>query len=136
MSVTITGVDEVLAKLEKQFSKGKLTKIENEALTIGGRYVAVSLKSAVSAYRDTGATVNEVKVDKPRMRAGVRDIKIGWAGDGSKQRWRLVHLNEFGYTRFGRTYSPRGLGKIQGVYHDTMPAAKQLQAKQLRKLVK
>lgn len=133
--VTITGVDEVLSKLEQKFSKAKLARVENNALKISGRYVAVNLKNAVASYRDTGATVNEVTVDDPKMRGGVRDIKIGWAGNGSKQRWRLVHLNEFGYTRNGRTYSPRGIGKIQGVYESSMPAARKLQADQLKKLV-
>ena len=133
--VNITGVEETLAKLEQKFSKRKLTIIENQALTVAGRYMAVTVKKAVQSYADTGATVREVTDTKPRVMGGERILKVGWEGDGSKQRWRLVHLNEFGYTRFGRTYAPRGLGKIQGAYNAGSVGAMALQAKQLRKLV-
>ncbi|MFT8556014.1 hypothetical protein [Liquorilactobacillus hordei] len=133
--VNITGVEETLAKLEQKFSKRKLTMIENQALTVAGRYMAVTVKKAVQSYADTGATVREVTDTKPRVMGGERILKVGWEGDGSKQRWQLVHLNEFGYTRFGRTYAPRGLGKIQGAYNAGSVGAMALQAKQLRKLV-
>lgn len=133
--VKITGVEETLAKLEQKFSKRKLAMVENQALTVAGRYMAVTVKKAVQGYADTGATVKEVTDTRPRIIGGKRTLKVGWEGDGSKQRWRLVHLNEFGYTRFGRTYAPRGLGKIQGAYNAGSVEAMALQAKQLRKLV-
>ena len=66
--------------------------------------MAVNLKNAVSSYRDTGKTVIEVTTGKPRLRGGVRTINVGWSGSGSGQRYRLVHLNEFGYTRYGKRY--------------------------------
>lgn len=135
MTVEIKGMNEVLANLEKKLGDRALSKVSNQALNVAGRYMAVQLKSAVGAYRDTGATVNEITVGKAKKLGGVRKISIGWAGDGSKQRWRLVHLNEFGYTRFGRSYNPRGFGKIQQAYKQSQSPMKELEKHELEKLL-
>lgn len=134
--VTFTGWDETIHKLEEKFSPTKVGRIENKALEAGARVFKAHIKHGVSGYMDTGATFNEVTAGKPRLRSGHRSVKIGWADNGSKQRWRLVHLNEFGYTRFGRTYSPRGLGRVQAAYDGSKGAAKQAQVAELRRLVK
>lgn len=132
VTVKFTGVDEVISKLAEKLSPAKLTRAENSALRVAGRRVAVELKNAVASYKDTGKTVLQVSVGNPRSRGGVRTIKIGWhAGD----RWRLVHLNELGYTRFGKTYSPRGMGKIQGAYDSAREPAKVLERAELKKLL-
>ncbi|BAP85527.1 gp9 protein [Paucilactobacillus hokkaidonensis JCM 18461] len=135
MSVNIRGMDEVLAKMESKLGSRAVAKYSNEALNIAGRYMAANLKSAVGSYRDTGATVNEVTVGKARLKGGVRTIKVGWDGGGSKQRYRLVHLNEFGYTRFGRTYGPRGMGKVQNAYDSSREPMKALEKHELEKLL-
>ncbi|MFY4479666.1 hypothetical protein [Latilactobacillus sakei] len=135
MSVEIKGMDEVLAKLDQQLGTRKVNAYSKEALTIMGRYLAVQIKNAVASYRDTGATVQEIVVSTPRKKDGTLTVKIGWDGMGSRQRWRLVHLNEFGYTRSGRTYRPRGIGKIQKAYDSNKVQAKELGQNQLRKLV-
>ncbi len=135
MSVEISGMNEVLAKLDEKLSPSRLSRVENEALNVAGRLIAVKLKRAVASYRDTGKTVIEVTVGKARLRGGVRNIKIGWSGNGSGQRYRLVHLNEFGYTRNGKSYSPRGMGKIQAVYDSSKEEVKELQKHELEKLL-
>lgn len=135
MSVNIRGMDEVLANMDKKLGSRAVAKYSNEALNVAGRYMAVRLKSAVSSYRDTGATVIEVTTGKPRLKGGVRTIKIGWDGGGSKQRYKLVHLNEFGYTRFGRHYSPRGIGKVQNAYDSSKQQMKALEKHELEKLL-
>ncbi|GEP21109.1 hypothetical protein FC71_GL001050 [Latilactobacillus sakei subsp. carnosus DSM 15831] len=135
MSVEIKGMDEVLAKLDQQLGTRKVNAYSKEALTIMGRYLAVQIKNAVASYRNTGATVQEIVVSTPRKKDGTLTVKIGWDGMGSRQRWRLVHLNEFGYTRSGRTYRPRGIGKIQKAYDSNKVQAKELGQNQLRKLV-
>lgn len=135
MSVEIKGMDEVLAKLDQQLGTRKVNAYSKEALTIMGRYLAVQIKNAVASYRDTGATVQEIIVSTPRKKDGTLTVKIGWDGMGSRQRWRLVHLNEFGYTRSGRTYRPRGIGKIQKTYDLNKAPAQELARNQLRKLV-
>lgn len=135
MSVEIKGMDEVLAKLDQQLGTRKVNAYSKEALTIMGRYLAVQIKNAVASYKDTGATVQEITVSTPRKKDGTLTVKIGWDGMGSRQRWRLVHLNEFGYTRGGHTYRPRGIGKIQKAYDSNKVQAKELGQNQLRKLV-
>ncbi|UNF76217.1 HK97 gp10 family phage protein [Lactiplantibacillus plantarum] len=132
VTVKFKGVDEVINKLAEKFSPAKLSRIENDALRVAGRRVAVELKNAVASYRDTGQTVLQVSVGNPHSRGGVRTIKIGWHA-GS--RWRLVHLNELGYTRFGKTYHPRGMGKVQGAFDSSRGPAKALEEAELRKLL-
>jgi hypothetical protein len=134
-SVEIKGMDEVLAKLDEKFSAGRVSRIENDALRVGGRLIAVNVKNSVSSFRDTGKTVQEVMVGSPKKQGGVRGIKVGWSPDGSGQRWRLEHLNEFGYTRWGRSYHPRGMGKLQSAYDTSKPAALALERSQLEKLL-
>lgn len=131
-TVEVKGVDEVLNKLAEKFSPGKLARVENAALCVAGRRVAVELKNAVASYRDTGQTVLQVSVGNPRSAGGIRRIKIGW-GDGS--RWRLVHLNEFGYVRGGKSFSPRGMGKVQGAYDSSREQAKALERHELENLL-
>ncbi|WP_035191006.1 HK97-gp10 family putative phage morphogenesis protein [Ligilactobacillus equi] len=125
MSVNITGVDEILAKMEKKFGKAKTDKVERRALKVASTTMKYALKSGVSGYRDTGKTVGEVTASKPRRKAGKLSVKVGWQGGGS--RWRLVHLNEWGYTRNGKTYHPRGLGAVQKTFDATKDEAKRLQ---------
>ena len=136
MSYTITGVDEVLAKLDKKFSQSKMTRIEKQALNVAGRYLSSQLRHAVSAYKDTGATVREVTFSTPRRRNGRVSLKVGWKGDGTMGRWRLVHLNEFGYTRNGKIYSPRGLGIVQKTYDANKDIVKQINLRELKRLLK
>lgn len=134
VNVNVTGVDEILKELEQRLSPAKVTRVSNQALRVVGQYGVMKLKTAVSSYRDTGKTVNEITATKPRKSGGGRMIKIGWSGDGN--RWKLVHLNEFGYTRFGKTYSPRGLGKIQSVEDELSKHAEEVIAYELKVLAK
>lgn len=133
--VTIRGMDEVLEKMEKKLGSAAVAKYSNQALQVAGRYMAVQLKNAVASYRDTGATVHEVVVGKSKLKHGTRLVHIGWDGSGSGQRYRLVHLNEFGYTRFGRSYSPRGSGKVQNAWDSSKTKMKELEKHELEKLL-
>lgn len=119
MSAEIKGMDEVLAKLEEKLGERKLNAVEKEALKPAADYVKNEVKSAVSFFQDTGATVNEVVVGKPRKRQGENSVKIGW--NGPMGRYAIIHLNEFGYTRNGKHYTPRGLGKLQATYDKIKP---------------
>ena len=130
---TITGVDEVISKLENKFSSRKLDQIERQALKMGATYAKYQLNYAVESYRDTGATVREVTAGKPRKKAGHLSVKVGW--EGGKSRWRLVHLNEWGYTRNGRTYSPRGLGVVQKAFSGMKDEIKNTQVEYLKRMV-
>lgn len=133
MSVEITGVDEVIAKLEKKYSKGRLDKVERRALQMGATHAKYQLKYAVESYKDTGQTVREVSASKARRRGGKLQAKVGW-GQGS--RWRLVHLNEWGYTKNGHTYSPRGLGVVQKAFDGMKDEVKEVQIEALKRGLK
>ncbi|QLL77654.1 hypothetical protein GTO87_02990 [Ligilactobacillus saerimneri] len=131
----VTGVTEVIANLEHKFSRGKLTRIEKQALKRGGNYIKVNLRHNVVPFRDTGATMREVMYSTPRNRYGEVSLRVGWKSDGTWQRWRLIHLNEFGYTRNGKTISPRGKGTVQRTYDSTRDHAKELIYNELKKVL-
>lgn len=81
--------------------------ITDEALKAGAKVFVKELKSQLETFKDTGATVNEVQISEPMTVSGVRTIKIYWRGP--KNRYRIIHLNEFGTIKNPR---PRGKGAI------------------------
>lgn len=112
MSVKILGESDILKNIEAKLGKAKTTRIVNKALKETGDEIVEITKAAVSSYMDTGATYDEVVRSNVKGSAlGIKEVSVGWRGD--KDRWRLVHLNEFGYVRKGRFISPRGMGKVQ-----------------------
>ncbi|MFO1546673.1 HK97 gp10 family phage protein [Lactiplantibacillus plantarum] len=119
MSVEIKGMDEILNKLQQKLGDRKLNAAEKAALKPAGEYVKNEVKQTVALFRDTGATEDEVVVGTVRKRGGENVLRVGW--NGPKGRYALVHLNEFGYTRYGKHYTPRGFGKLQATYDKVRP---------------
>jgi hypothetical protein len=60
-----------------------------------------------ATFKDTGASIEEMTISDPLWVSGVRTIKIHWRGP--KDRYRIIHLNEFGTVQ---NPSPRGKGAI------------------------
>lgn len=109
---SVTGTDEILANIEKKMGKAKANRVINKALRTTADEIVLLTKEAVAYYRDTGATYDEVvRGNVKGASSGIKSIDVGWKGDMS--RWRLVHLNEFGYTRFGKYVRPQGMGAVQ-----------------------
>ncbi|MDE3295908.1 hypothetical protein [Lacticaseibacillus rhamnosus] len=140
MSFKVIGMEETFAKLEAKFSEGRVARYENQALNDAAQTVAEDLKQAVKSYSypnsKTGAkgyTAEEVTAGKSRMRSGERTVSIGFSGP--HERYRLVHLNEFGYTRFHKTYHPKGMGKMQGVYDADRQKVYEKMKEDLKKLL-
>lgn len=106
----LTGLDDVLEKLEEKLGERKVKQIVNDSLRAAGQEIEPEFRSVISSYRDTGRTVNEITVSRVVRVDGIPKIKIGFRGGVKQARWRLVHLQEFGYDGNG---SPRGLGKIR-----------------------
>lgn len=141
------GLDDFFAEVEKKYSPRKIATVSNNALKLSSRVALVNLKKAVGAYRRTGKTVNEVVAGNPRLRGGVRNVDVGFRGDGTGQRWRLVHLNEFGYTPHGvfagstnatdsnglAFYKPRGYHAIQDAFDAMKPHIREVQIRELKK---
>ena len=112
MSISVQGQADILRALEAKLGKSRTTRVVNKALRDTGDDIVELVKESVAYYQKTGATHNEVvKSGIKGSSKGIKEVDVGWRGD--KDRWRLVHLNEFGYTRFGKYVRPRGMGAVQ-----------------------
>ncbi|MEV5038861.1 hypothetical protein MRBLBA21_003762 [Peribacillus frigoritolerans] len=107
MSVKIHGEKAVRAELEKRLGKVKVQQLSDKALKQGAQVFIKELKSQFQSFKDTGASINEMTISEPMWVSGVRTIKIHWSGP--KDRYRIIHLNEFGTVK---NPSPRGKGAI------------------------
>lgn len=106
-TMNIKGVDELLQKLSKQFSKAKVDRVVNKALNSEADTETEELKSKLnSAYRDTGISADGVTHGKVSRASGYPVIKMGNGGE----HWRLIHLNEWGYTQDGKYHPGAGHG--------------------------
>ena len=132
MSVTITGTDQIIANLEKKLGSARTTRVVNKALRKYGETLKNDVQDAVSSYIDTGETHDTVIASNVKKGPPKR-VEVGW-GQGS--RWRLVHLNEFGYTRYGKYIRPRGMGKLQGVVDKTEATALQEMRSEMEELAR
>lgn len=119
---SVTGTEEILRNLEAKVGPARTNRVVNKALRDTADEIVIITKEAVAYYRDTGATYDEVvKGNVKGAAAGIKSIDVGWKGDMS--RWRLVHLNEFGYTRFGKYVRPQGMGAVQKAAEKAKSAA-------------
>lgn len=121
MTLSINGVDDILKNLESKLGEKRTTRVVNKALRKYGETLKKDVEEATASYMDTGETHDTVIVSNVK-KGPPKQVQVGW-GQGS--RWRLVHLSEFGYTRFGRYISPRGKGKLQAVADKTETTALQ-----------
>lgn len=104
----LKGFDEVLRNLEMRLGDAKVKRATSRALKSTADETLNEFKSALEVYKYTGETIESATVGRVTgMPVGVPVIKIGF-GEGS--RWRLVHLNEFGYAKNSH---PRGFGVIR-----------------------
>lgn len=111
MSVIITGIDAIQKNLQRQMSEIALGRVQTSALKAGAAEVAVELSNELSKFKDTGATVDEITIGKVTTHHGFKHILVGW--NGPKERYRIVHLNEFGYNRDGKKVKPRAYGAVR-----------------------
>ena len=121
MSVSVEGMDDIIKNIEAKLGTARTTRVINKALKNYGNELKKDVEEAVSSYIDTGETHDTVIVSGVKKGPPKR-VEVGW---GTGSRWRLVHLSEFGYTRFGKYVSPRGMGKLQGVVDKTEGSALQ-----------
>lgn len=109
MSVSVTGTNAILKNIESKLGKSRANRVINKALKNAGEKNQQIVKEAVSSYMDTGKTYDLVVTSG--VKSNPKRVETGWA---SKERAPIVHLNEFGYTRFGKYIRPQGMGKLQG----------------------
>lgn len=111
MSVKFNGFDDVIKELEKQMNSRQVSKVTNEALQAGAEVVKNEVVKEFIKFKDTGSSIEEIVVSKVGTKDGVKTIKLGW--NGEKERYRIIHLNEFGYDKNGRKIKPKGYGAIK-----------------------
>lgn len=111
MSVEIRGIGELQQELERRLSGQRMQQIVDEALESGAKAFKYYLQRELATFSGTpgttGATLREVTLTKPYDRFGVRTITVHWKGP--KNRYRIIHLNEFGTIKNPK---PRGKGAI------------------------
>lgn len=133
-NVELRGADAVLEELEKRLGERKRARIENRALNTSAKKYTEGLADAISVYADKGYTVEETTHSRASKKAhGRRTVRVGW--NGPHKRYKLIHLNEFGYTRWGKTYSPRGMGVIQGYIDYAAPIFLEDMMKEMQVLI-
>lgn len=109
-SVEVKGVNETLKAMEKKLGDKKVRSIARKAINTGAEKVEKRLQSDMLVFKDTGYTIDEVVRKNATYKNYNTEAEIGW--NGPHQRYRLIHLNEWGYTRSGRQIKPRGFGVI------------------------
>ncbi|MEB8101052.1 hypothetical protein [Staphylococcus xylosus] len=113
MSVEVKGVETLINQLERKFGREKMREVEDDALNAGGEFFKSTLQKNFKSFEDTGASIQEMTKTDPfysKNARKARSILIKW--EGSMDRFKLIHLNEHGYTRDGKKIVPRGFGVI------------------------
>jgi|SRR5690625_3496791 len=108
MAVRVYGVDRLVNELNAKFGRARIDNIVDEALTAGALVFGMELIRQLRTFKDKGYTIDEVTLTPPDRRAnGARSIIVHWKGPHN--RYRIIHLNEWGTIR---NPNPRGKGKI------------------------
>nr|DAH90184.1 MAG TPA: tail component [Caudoviricetes sp.] len=108
-TMDIKGLEEIQRKLREKFSESRVKSIESKALRVAADEAVQDLKSTLSQFADTGDTVEGVVHGNVSRASGQPIIKIGNNG----KHWRLVHLENNGFTRYGKSYRYRSFGALQ-----------------------
>lgn len=127
----VMGVEEILKNMEAKLGEKRVNRITNKALKKQGERNKEVVKKAVSSYIDTGKTYDLVITSG--IKRNPKRVETGWA---SKERAPIVHLNEFGYTRYGKYVRPRGMGKLQSAVDEIQGKAFEEMKAELEELAK
>lgn len=113
---SVSGFDEIQDYL-KELTGEELEKVEKNALKNASPIIGDAIKSNLQSFKNEGYTVEELTVGNPLKKENGYRVRIGWKGP--HKRYAIVHLNEFGYSKDGKTYHPRGLGQITKAYESS-----------------
>lgn len=139
MADELLGLEEVLATLEEKLGEDRVKVVVNKALRKAGDEAEKGLTQMSHKFVRTGATTKQiVKGNVSWADYGIPRIKIGWraAGGGESPRWNIEHLNEFGYTRDGVSYSPRGFGQMQNLIDEQEISYPKIAQEELKELLR
>lgn len=107
MSVEINGLNKLINQLESKFGQDHMQKVSDDALKSGADVFVKELRSQFDKFANTGASRDEITVSEPMTEGGVRKIKVYW--EGPRDRYRIIHLNEYGTVK---NPNPEGKGAI------------------------
>lgn len=107
MSVRVRGIDKVLDEMQKRYGKEAMQEKTDRALKKASEAFKGILVEEFQTFRDTGASIDEIELMAPRTINGARTIIVRWRGP--KDRYRIIHLNEFGTVK---NPNPRGKGAV------------------------
>ncbi|MFC4652638.1 HK97 gp10 family phage protein [Lactococcus nasutitermitis] len=111
MSATmkVSGMKEIETLLRSKFSESRVKTIENKALRVATDEAVNDLKQTLTQFENSGDTVAGVVHGNVSRATGLPIIKIGNNG----KHWRLVHLENNGFVRNGKSYHYRSFGALQ-----------------------
>jgi HK97 gp10 family phage protein len=107
MSVKIDGADQLIRELEKRYGKQAMQEKVDRALLKGAEVFKEVLIREFNRFADTGASRDEITLSEPMYYGGKRTIRVHWRGP--KERYRIIHLNEFGTVK---NPNPPGKGAV------------------------
>lgn len=101
------GVNRLVNELESKFGKRRLDSITKSAIEKAVLVVSMELYRQLATFKDKGYTIDELTISDTKSDAEGPRVTIYWRG--RHDRYRIIHLNEWGTIRNPR---PRGKGKI------------------------
>lgn len=134
MGIKVTGQDKLSRELNARLGKEAMRPIVDEALIAGAKAFEKELRPQIKSFSDgrgesTGATYDEITFSEPYDLKGVRTITLHWRGP--KDRYRIIHLNEFGTVK---NPNPRGKGAIARAMKNSQRAYRDAIKKAMKKL--
>lgn len=109
-NVQFQGVTETIQALEEKLGTNKTKTVTRKAINVGAEKVEKNLQTDMIVFKDKGYTIDEVVRKNATYKNYRAEAEIGW--NGPHERYRIIHLNEWGYTRDGKQITPRGFGVI------------------------
>ncbi|MDU9304417.1 hypothetical protein PQ701_04170 [Staphylococcus coagulans] len=133
MSVEVKGIPELQRQLERRFGKEAMRIKSDRALETASDFVENTLKKEFESFKDTGASIDEMKRTKPHtnLSSNERVVEIKWVGPMNRK--NIIHLNEHGYTRDGKKYTPKGFGVIAKTLSASKSHYREIIKKELRR---
>lgn len=131
MSIEVKGEDAVIRELERRLTGARALAIQDRALMAGAKVFVEELRRQFESFKDTGASLKEMTIGNPETVGGQRRISIFWKGP--KNRFRIIHLNEFGTVN---NPNPAGKGAIARAMRNAERAYRNVVKRELEALTR
>lgn len=129
-SFNIKGIEQLEKAIKEKYEGAAAKRIQRQTVADASELVVEKLRGnyeKINGKYSKGYTATEVMSGNPTTKNDLASVKIGW--NGSKDRWRLIHLEEWGYVRSGKQYKPPSYKSIE----KTLKEVEQPYAEEIRK---